>query len=115
MIEIETTADPNRRNFLPHRMLHSGDVVKFPTKQSAVGSPLPEGLFAVNGVTAVHIGRDYVGVYKDGAADWGDIQGPIKVFLEEVFPEERNEEGGNFMEGLLAADILASIGVIFFS
>ncbi|MBB5517560.1 NifU family protein [Amphiplicatus metriothermophilus] len=72
-IQTEDTPNPQSMKFLPGRpVLGEGATgMDFPTPESAeAGSPLAAELFAVDGVTGVYLGADFVTVTKSEAVEW---------------------------------------------
>ena len=76
-IQTEPTPNPHTMKFLPGREIAPDEPREFATPEDAAGSPLPETLFAVDGVTGVFCGADYVSVSKDETVDWAHIKPAI--------------------------------------
>lgn len=75
-IQTEDTPNPQSMKFLPGRDVLGGTApgMDFPTPESAAASPLAEALFAVDGVTGVFLGPDFVTVSKDAAVEWMHVK-----------------------------------------
>ena len=73
-IQTESTPNPATLKFLPGQTLLEAGTADFPTREAAQGAPLPERLFAVEGVTGVFVGSDFVTVTKDDAHDWDHLK-----------------------------------------
>lgn len=74
-IQTESTPNPQTLKFLPGRdVLGSGQTRDFPDAAAAHPSPLAEAIFAIDGVTRVFLGDDFVSVTKDAAEDWAHVK-----------------------------------------
>lgn len=73
-IQTEATPNPASLKFLPGRaVLESGGTAEFRTLTDAEQSPLASRLFAVNGVSGVFLGDDFITVTKkDG--EWQHLK-----------------------------------------
>ena len=69
-IQTEQTPNPATLKFLPGRTIMANGTVHFANPDMAASSPLAARLFAVDGVTAVFFGADFVSVTKDDALEW---------------------------------------------
>lgn len=69
-IQTEQTPNPATLKFLPGVDVLGRGAADFPDSESAVRSPLAQSLFAVDGVTGVFLGADFITITKDGAKDW---------------------------------------------
>lgn len=78
-IQTEATPNPQTMKFLPGRAVMGQGSADFPTPELAERSPLAQGIFGVEGVTAVFFGSDFVTVTKDGDAgvEWNHIKPAI--------------------------------------
>ena len=68
-IQTEATPNPATLKFLPGQPVMPQGSADFPSAEGAEASPLAERLFAVDGVTGVFLGTDFVTVTK-GEVDW---------------------------------------------
>ena len=75
-IQTESTPNPATLKFLPGQTVMDMGTADFPSSESAGSSPLAQRLFAVDGVTGVFFGNDFVTVTKNDAA------GKPMTFLE---------------------------------
>lgn len=73
-IQTEDTPNPNTMKFLPGREIAPESPREFATPEEAETSLLARELFAVDGVTGVFCGADYVSVSKDETIDWPHIK-----------------------------------------
>ena len=64
-IQTEATPNPATLKFIPGRIVLDGGTMEFANREAASRSPLAEKLFAVQGVTGVFYGSDFVTVTKD--------------------------------------------------
>ncbi|WP_420430319.1 NifU family protein [Hyphobacterium sp.] len=73
-IQTEDTPNPNTMKFLPGREIAPDNPREFATPEEAQASLLARELFAIDGVTGVFCGADYVSVSKDETVDWPHIK-----------------------------------------
>jgi Fe-S cluster biogenesis protein NfuA len=73
-IQTEDTPNPNTMKFLPGREIAPDSPREFATPEEAQASLLARELFAIDGVTGVFCGADYVSVSKDETVDWPHIK-----------------------------------------
>ncbi|MBU2957110.1 NifU family protein [Paracoccus sp. 1_MG-2023] len=96
-IQTETTPNPATLKFLPGETVLGAGTADFPTPDSAATSPLAKRIFAVEGVTGVFLGRDFVTVTKVETAPWDHLKPSILGAIMEHF-----QSGAPVIEG--AAD-----------
>jgi hypothetical protein len=75
-IQTEATPNPATLKFLPGRTVLGEGTMEFRDRDTAGRSPLAEKLFAVQGVTGVFYGSDFVTVTKD-ESDWQHLKPAI--------------------------------------
>lgn len=73
-IQTESTPNPATLKFLPGEVVLEMGTADFPTAEASASSPLAQRLFAVNGVTGVFFGSDFVTVTKAEAVEWDHIK-----------------------------------------
>ncbi|BBU58076.1 MULTISPECIES: NifU family protein [Mameliella] len=84
-IQTESTPNPATLKFLPgHTVLDMG-TADFPSAEAASASPLAQRLFAVEGVSGVFFGNDFVTVTKTDATDWDHLKPAILGAIMEHF------------------------------
>ena len=76
-IQTESTPNPATLKFLPGQTVMEQGTADFPNSDSAYSSPLAERLFALNGITGVFLGNDFVTVTKQDSIDWEHIKPSI--------------------------------------
>ena len=76
-IQTESTPNPATLKFLPGETVMEHGTADFPDLVSSKSSPLAERLFALNGVTGVFLGNDFVTVTKQDSIDWEHIKPSI--------------------------------------
>jgi Fe-S cluster biogenesis protein NfuA len=76
-IQTESTPNPATLKFLPGQPVLDAGTADFPSADTAGKSPLASRIFAVNGVTGVFFGTDFVTVTKADAIDWQHIKPAI--------------------------------------
>jgi Fe-S cluster biogenesis protein NfuA len=69
-IQTEQTPNPATLKFLPGRAVIENGAIDFTEPEQAERSPLARRLFAVEGVTAVFLGADFITVTKAEGQDW---------------------------------------------
>ena len=72
-IQTEATPNPATLKFLPGRAVAPAEPLEFSTRDEAGRSQLANALFAVDGVTRVMFGSDFISVTKD-AGEWQHIK-----------------------------------------
>ncbi|MEM0906264.1 MAG: NifU family protein [Pseudomonadota bacterium] len=65
-IQTEATPNPETLKFLPGKTVMDTGVLDFRAPDGAEISPLASRLFAVEGVTGIFLGSDFISVSKDG-------------------------------------------------
>ncbi len=76
-IQTESTPNPATLKFLPGQAVMAAGTADFPSAEAAANSPLAQRIFAVDGVTAVFLGADFVTVTKRDAVDWAHVKPAI--------------------------------------
>jgi Fe-S cluster biogenesis protein NfuA len=84
-IETETTPNPSTLKFLPGRAVMAQGTANFADAEAAARSPLALRLFALDGVTQVFFGADFVSVSKADAAAWSELKPAVLGALVEHF------------------------------
>ena len=82
--QTETTPNPATLKFLPGREVMEAGTVDFANVETASRSPLATRLFAINGVTRVFFGNDFVTVTK-GDEEWQHIKPAVLGAIMEHF------------------------------
>ncbi len=96
-IQTEATPNPATLKFLPGRTVLESGTADFPNAEAAARSPLAQRLFAVDGVTGVFLGADFVTITKDHDHDWPLLKPAILGVIMEHFSSGRpvmNEQSG---------------------
>ncbi len=98
-IQTESTPNPATLKFLPGETVMEQGTADFPDLDSANSSPLAERLFALNGVTGVFLGNDFVTVTKQDGIDWEHIKpsilGAIMDHFQSGAPVIHGEQTGS--------------------
>jgi len=76
-IQTESTPNPATLKFLPGQNVLGAGTADFPSEDTAGDSPLAKRVFAVDGVTGVFLGTDFVTVTKAEAVAWDHIKPAI--------------------------------------
>ena len=84
-IQTESTPNPATLKFLPGQTVLDAGTADFPSAESAERSPLAGRIFAVDGVTGVFFGNDFVTVTKAEANEWDHLKPAILGAIMEHF------------------------------
>ncbi len=84
-IQTETTPNPATLKFLPGETVLGSGTADFPSPDTAASSPLARRIFAVEGVTAVFLGRDFVTVTKAEDVPWDHLKPSVLGAIMEHF------------------------------
>ncbi len=84
-IQTESTPNPATLKFLPGQTVLEIGTADFPTADAASKSPLAQRIFAVEGVTGVFFGADFVTVTKADSVDWDHIKPALLGAIMEHF------------------------------
>jgi Fe-S cluster biogenesis protein NfuA len=83
-IQTEATPNPATLKFLPGRPVMTGGTLDIRGADGAKQSPLALALFAVQGVSGVFFGSDFISVTKSGG-DWQEIKPTVLGAIMEYF------------------------------
>jgi len=84
-IQTETTPNPATLKFLPGETVLGSGTADFPTPDTGSSSPLARRIFAVEGVTGVFLGRDFVTVTKAEDQLWDHLKPSVLGAIMEHF------------------------------
>lgn len=84
-IQTESTPNPATLKFLPGKAVLETGTADFPTAEAGTKSPLARRIFAVEGVTGVFLGNDFVTVTKAEDVAWEHIKPAILGAVMEHF------------------------------
>jgi Fe-S cluster biogenesis protein NfuA len=83
-VSLEFTPNPNTLKYSVNRELLASGAANFTRKEDAKDrSPLADRLFAVPGIAAVMIGRNFVTVTKADDGDWEQVHRSASTLIEE--------------------------------
>ncbi|MEO1038996.1 MAG: NifU family protein [Pseudomonadota bacterium] len=88
-IQTEPTPNPETLKFLPGQEIAPDQPRDFATPEEAESSFLPRELFAVEGVTRVFAGADFVAVTKAEGVDWMHIKPAVLGAIMDVLQAGR--------------------------
>jgi Fe-S cluster biogenesis protein NfuA len=113
-IETEGTPNPATLKFLPGRDVMGLSTADFSSPDSAARSKLATAIFALDGVTRVFLGGDFVTVTKSDSTDWQALKPQVLGVIMEHFvaglPVIDGEEDAAFEDvGPEDAEIVAQI------
>ena len=84
-IQTEPTPNPATLKFLPGTVVMGHGTADFADSSRAGKSPLATRLFAVDGVTSVFLGTDFITVAKTDTSDWQTVKPQILAAIMEHF------------------------------
>ena len=84
-IQTESTPNPATMKFLPGQTVLDAGTADFPSAEASEASPLAQRVFAVEGVTGVFFGTDFVTVTKSEAHDWAHLRPAVLGAIMEHF------------------------------
>jgi Fe-S cluster biogenesis protein NfuA len=84
-IQTESTPNPATLKFLPGEAVLGQGTADFPSPETAGASPLASRIFAVDGVTGVFLGSDFITVTKGEAVEWDHVKPAILGAVMEHF------------------------------
>jgi Fe-S cluster biogenesis protein NfuA len=84
-IQTETTPNPATLKFLPGCTVMAEGTANFAEPTAAARSPLAQALFAVDGVTGVFFGHDFITVTKGEDKEWDTLKPRILGGIMEHF------------------------------
>ena len=88
-IQTQPTPNPNALKFVPGRAVSNCGPREI-TKKDNIDNDLVRNILAINGVTGVFLGKDFISVNKDQSTDWEDIK-HIAISLINEFYQSGNE------------------------
>ena len=97
-IQTESTPNPATLKFLPGQTVLDLGTADFPSAEAASPSPLAQRIFAVDGVSGVFFGSDFVTVTKAETVDWAHIKPAILGAIMEHY-----QSGAAVMDGTATA------------
>ncbi|WP_299838336.1 NifU family protein [uncultured Jannaschia sp.] len=97
-IQTETTPNPATLKFLPGQAVLEQGTADFPDAEAGAPSPLARRIFAVDGVTGVFLGNDFVTVTKNEGTAWDHAKPAILGAIMEHY-----QSGEPAMEGATEA------------
>ncbi len=102
-IQTEDTPNPATMKFLPSREVMGDGTLEITDAAGAAASPLAEALFAIEGVTGVFLGRDFITVTKGSEKDWPVLKPAILTSIMDHFTNNRP-----MVSGAGAAEVVAA-------
>ncbi len=94
-IQTESTPNPATLKFLPGQNVLDVGTADFPTADTASTSPLATRLFAVEGVTGVFFGIDFVTVTKSEEMEWDHLKPSLLGAIMEHFQSGQSVMGAD--------------------
>jgi Fe-S cluster biogenesis protein NfuA len=87
-IQTESTPNPATLKFLPGQTVLEMGTADFPTAETSEASPLAQRIFAVDGVSGVFFGTDFVTITKAEAVEWDHIKPALLGAIMEHFQSD---------------------------
>lgn len=84
-IQTETTPNPATLKFLPGCEVTKQGTANFTSPEAAQRSPMAIRLFAIEGVTGIFLGTDFIAVTKAADKDWAEMKPVILSAIMEQF------------------------------
>ncbi len=84
-IQTESTPNPLTLKFIPGVQVLESGTAFFTNPEDATISPLAMELFAIDGVTAVFLGSDFITVTKDEQSQWDILKAPLLASIMDFF------------------------------
>jgi NFU1 iron-sulfur cluster scaffold homolog, mitochondrial len=86
-IQTEATPNPDVLKFVPGREVMAQGTHDFPSHNTAKDSPLAEALFAIEGVSGLFFGADFITVRRDpdGRLIWAQLKAPILAAIMDFY------------------------------
>ncbi|MEM7169236.1 MAG: NifU family protein [Pseudomonadota bacterium] len=88
-IQTEQTPNPATLKFLPGSTVLDQGTANFETSETAGRSPLAQRLFAIEGVTGVFLGGDFISVTKSEEKEWYLLKPAVLGVIMEHFTAAR--------------------------
>ena len=96
-IQTEATPNPATLKFLPGRVVMGEGTLEIKSSDAAAASPLASALFAVEGVSSLFFGPDFISVTKSHG-EWQHLKPPVLGAIMQHFLSEKP-----VLEGLSSA------------
>lgn len=103
-IQTESTPNPATLKFLPGQTVLETGTADFPSPDASGSSPLAGRIFAVEGVSGVFFGTDFVTVTKGDAVEWDHIKPAILGAIMEHYQSGQPVMAGEAQPGSGHAD-----------
>ncbi|MFB2531393.1 NifU family protein [Paracoccus sp. p4-l81] len=104
-IQTESTPNPATLKFLPGQTVLAQGTADFPEAAAAATSPLARRVFAVDGVTGVFLGSDFLTVTKASGVEWDHVKPAILGAIMEHYQSGAPAiEGNGSDDGHVATD-----------
>ena len=84
-IQTEETPNPATMKFIPGREVLGQGTLDIVSADESVQSPLAQGLFLIEGVRGVFLGKDFITVTKSDAKNWSVLKPPVLTAIMEHF------------------------------
>lgn len=84
-IQIQSTPNPSSLMFYPGKSVMDVGSADFPNARTAMSSPLAKSIFAIDGITRVFFGSDFVTATKSEEASWDHLKPEIFAAIMDFY------------------------------
>ncbi|KAG0497283.1 hypothetical protein HPP92_001974 [Vanilla planifolia] len=84
-IQTQSTPNPSSLMFYPGKQVMEVGSADFPNARAAMSSPLAKSIFAIDGITRVFFGSDFVTVTKSDEASWDFLKPEIFAAIMDFY------------------------------
>ncbi|GAX84804.1 hypothetical protein CEUSTIGMA_g12225.t1 [Chlamydomonas eustigma] len=84
-IQTQSTPNPQSLMFLPGRSVSEAGSREFPNARAAMSSPLAKRLFAIDGVTGIYFGSEFITVTKRDEPSWAVLKPDVFAAIMDHF------------------------------
>ncbi|XP_058088961.1 nifU-like protein 4, mitochondrial [Magnolia sinica] len=84
-IQTQSTPNPASLMFYPGKPVMDVGSADFPNARAAMGSPLAKSLYAIDGITRVFFGSDFITVTKSDEASWDFLKPEIFAAIMDFY------------------------------
>ncbi|XP_020592755.1 nifU-like protein 5, mitochondrial [Phalaenopsis equestris] len=84
-IQVQSTPNPSSLMFYPGKAVMEVGSADFPSARAAMSSPLAKSIFAIDGITRVFFGSDFVTVTKSDEASWDYLKPEVFAAIMDFY------------------------------
>jgi len=83
-VQTEITPNPNALKFIPGKAVSNSGSLEF-TKKEDINNELVRNLLAINGVTGIFLGTDFLSINKNENTSWEDIKHIVISLINDFY------------------------------